>query len=69
MTIVVAFVTFNIMWGHISISFLNISSISPTICNLMSKVSTIKTMTINEIYIPGVDDLLYVVFLLKSFFG
>ena len=52
-TIVVSFVTFNIMWGHISIYWLNISYISPTMCNFMSKVSTIKTMTIKEIYIPG----------------
>jgi hypothetical protein len=48
-----AFVTFNVMWGHIILSYLNISSISPTICNFMSKVSTIKTMTIKEIYIHG----------------
>jgi hypothetical protein len=47
------FVTFNVMWGHISIYFLKISSISPRIYNLMSKVRTIKTMTIKEIYILG----------------
>jgi hypothetical protein len=50
-SIVMTFVTFNAMWGHISISFLKISSISPAICNLISKVSSIKTMTIKEIYI------------------
>ena len=41
-SIVMTFVTFNVMWGHISISFLNISFIIPAICNLMGKVSTIK---------------------------
>jgi hypothetical protein len=30
-----------------------IDSISPKICNLMSKVSTIKTITIKQIYTPG----------------
>ena len=45
-TIVMKFVTFNVMSSHIGISCLNISSISPTICNFMSKFSTIKTMTI-----------------------
>jgi hypothetical protein len=45
-SIVVAFVTFNIMWSHICISCLIISFINPAIYNFMSKVSTIKTMTI-----------------------
>jgi hypothetical protein len=45
-SIVMTFVTFNVTWGHIGISCLNISFIIPAICNLMSKVSTIKTMTI-----------------------
>jgi hypothetical protein len=58
MTIVVAFVTFNIMWGHISIYFLSFSFISPAICNLISKVSTIKTMAIKKFTYMGVDDLL-----------
>jgi hypothetical protein len=51
-SIVMIFVTFNVMWGHIGISCLNIF-ILPAICNLMSKISTIKTMTIKEICIPG----------------
>jgi hypothetical protein len=41
-SIVMTFVKFNVMWGHIGISCLNISFIIPAICNLMSKVSTIK---------------------------
>jgi hypothetical protein len=45
-SIVMALVTFNFMWGHIIFSCLNIYFISPAIYNLMSKVSTIKTMTI-----------------------
>jgi hypothetical protein len=45
-SIVMKFVTFNVTWGHIGISCLNISFIIPSIYNLMSKVSTIKTMTI-----------------------
>jgi hypothetical protein len=48
LTIIVAFVTPNIMWGHISISCLNISSIYSAIYNFMSKVSIIKTITIKE---------------------
>jgi hypothetical protein len=51
-TIIVEFVTFNVMWGHISISCLNIHFISPVIGNFMSKVSTMKIMTIKSIYIP-----------------
>jgi hypothetical protein len=51
-SIVMEFVTFNVMWGHISIYFLEISSISPAICNFMSKFSTIETMTIKDISIP-----------------
>jgi hypothetical protein len=51
--IVMTFLTFNVTWGHIGISCLNISFIIPAICNLMSKISTIKTMTIKEICIPG----------------
>jgi hypothetical protein len=50
-SIVMTFVKLNVMWGHIVISFLNIYII-PAICNLMSKTSTIKTMTIKEIFIP-----------------
>jgi hypothetical protein len=46
LSIVMTFVTFNVTWGHICTSCLNISFIIPTICNLMSKISTIKTMTI-----------------------
>jgi len=45
-TIIVAFVTFNVMWDHIRIFCLNISSIRRAICNFMSKINTIKTMTI-----------------------
>jgi hypothetical protein len=52
-SIVMTFVTFNVTWGHIGTSCLNISFIIPAICNLMSKISTIKTMTIKEICIPG----------------
>jgi len=51
--IFVAFLTFNVKWGHISISCLNNSSICSTIYKLMSKVMTIKTMTIKETFIPG----------------
>ena len=40
-SIVMEFLTSNVMWGHIGISF-----IIPAIYNLMSKVSTIKTMNI-----------------------
>jgi hypothetical protein len=53
LSIVMTFVTFSVTWGHISIYFLNISFIISTICNLMPKLSTIKTMTIQEIYMPG----------------
>jgi hypothetical protein len=52
-SIVMTFVTFNVTWGHIGIYFLNISFIIHAICNLMSKVSIIKKMTIKEISIPG----------------
>jgi hypothetical protein len=45
-SIVMTFVTLNVTCGHIGTSFLKISFIIPAICNLMSKVSTIKTMTI-----------------------
>jgi hypothetical protein len=45
-SIVMKFVTFNVTWGHIDISCLNISFVIPAICNLMSKINTIKTMTI-----------------------
>jgi hypothetical protein len=45
-SIVISIVTFNVMWGHITFSCLSISFISLAICNRMSKVSTIKTMTI-----------------------
>jgi hypothetical protein len=45
-SIVMRFVTFNVTWGHICTSCLNISFIIPAICNLMSKISTIKIMTI-----------------------
>jgi hypothetical protein len=51
-SIFMTFVTFNVMWGHTCTSFFNISFIITTICNLMSKISTIKTMTIKEIFIP-----------------
>jgi hypothetical protein len=50
---IMTFVTFNVTWGHICTSCLNISFIIPAICNLMSKISTIKTMTIKQICIPG----------------
>jgi hypothetical protein len=43
---VMTFVTFNVTWGHIGISCLNIYFIILAICNLMSKVNTIKIMTI-----------------------
>jgi hypothetical protein len=52
-SIVMTFVTFNVTWCHIGISCLNISFIIHEIYNLMSKISTIKTMTIKEICIPG----------------
>jgi hypothetical protein len=52
-SIVVEFVTFNVVGGHINISFLNISSISSAIYNFMSKVITSKTITIKEALIPG----------------
>jgi hypothetical protein len=45
-SIVMTFVTLNVTCDHICTSCLNISFIIPAICNLMSKVSTIKTMTI-----------------------
>jgi hypothetical protein len=45
-SIVMTFVTLNVMCDHIGTVYLNISFIIPLICNLMSKVSTIKTMTI-----------------------
>jgi hypothetical protein len=45
-SIVMTFVTFNVTLGHIGISCLNISFIIHAIFNLMSKVSTIETMTI-----------------------
>jgi hypothetical protein len=45
-SIVVEFVTFNIMWSQINIYCLNIYFIGPAIYNFMSKVRTIKTMTI-----------------------
>ena len=44
-SIVMTFVTLNVTCDHIGMVFLNISFIIPTICNLTSKVSTIKTMT------------------------
>jgi hypothetical protein len=44
-SIVVAFVTFNIVRGNINIYCLNISSIWSAIYNFMSKVITIKTIT------------------------
>jgi hypothetical protein len=52
-SIVMTFVTFNVTWVHIDISCLNISFIIPAICNLMSKISTIKIMNINVFCIPG----------------
>ena len=52
-SIILAFVTLNIVWRHIIIYFLNISSISPSIYKFMSKFSIIKTITIKEICIPG----------------
>jgi hypothetical protein len=52
-SIIMKFVTFNVTWGHIGISCLNIYFIIPAIYNLMSKFSTIKTTTIKEICIPG----------------
>jgi hypothetical protein len=52
-SIVMTFVTFNVTWGHIGTSCLYIYFIILSICNLMSKISTIKTMTIKEICIPG----------------
>jgi hypothetical protein len=45
-SIVMTFVTLNVTCDHIGMVCLNISFIIPAICNLMSKVSTIKTMTI-----------------------
>jgi hypothetical protein len=54
-SIIMTFVTFNLTWDNISTSCLNISFIIPEIYNLMSKVSTIKTMTIKEIYIHGTE--------------
>ena len=51
--IVMTFVTLNVTCSHIGTSCLNISFIIPAICNLMSKFSTIKTMTIKQICIPG----------------
>jgi hypothetical protein len=45
-SIVMTFVTLNVMCDHIGTSCLDISFIIPSICNLMSKVSTIKTITI-----------------------
>jgi hypothetical protein len=68
-SIVMEFVTFNVMWGHISISCLNISSISPAIYNLMSKVSTIKKITIKQFTHLGVNDLLCGVVLLNPYLG
>jgi hypothetical protein len=52
-SIVMKFLTFNVMWGHIGIYCLNIYFVIPAIYNLMSKVSTIKKMTIKQIRIPG----------------
>jgi hypothetical protein len=52
-TIIVEFVTLNIGENHITISFLNITSICSAIYNFMSKVSTCKTMTQKEILILG----------------
>jgi hypothetical protein len=48
-SIVMKFVTFNVTWGHIDIYFLTIYFIIPAICNLMSKVNTIKTMCWQEL--------------------
>jgi hypothetical protein len=45
-SIVMKFVTLNVTCDHKGTSCLNISFIIPAICNLMSKVSTVKTMTI-----------------------
>jgi hypothetical protein len=53
LSIVITFVTLNVTCDHIGTSFLNIYFIIPAICNLMSKVSTIKKMTIKQICIPG----------------
>jgi hypothetical protein len=44
MSIVVEFVTFNIVGGHINISCLNISSIHSAVYNFMYKVITSKTI-------------------------
>jgi hypothetical protein len=52
-SIAMAFVTFNIVWGHINISCLNIFSIHSTIYNFMSKIITSKTITRKETLIPG----------------
>jgi hypothetical protein len=52
-SIVMIFVTFNVTWGHIGTSCLNISFIILVIYNLMSKISTVKKMTIKEICIHG----------------
>jgi hypothetical protein len=52
-SIVMTFATFNVTWGHICTYCLNISFIIPAIYNLMSKISTIKIMTVKEIFIPG----------------
>jgi hypothetical protein len=52
-SIVMTFVTLNVTYNHIGTVFLNISFIIHAIYNLMSNISSIKTMTIKQIFILG----------------
>jgi len=66
-SMVVAFVTFNIVERRINISFLNIYSTRSTIYKFMSKFITSKIVTRKETWIPGSEFSFFDLFFMNSF--